>query len=85
MPGHYCATKKAAQDAYRIRNWALESTGEASKDADFDRGEGTSQALVKKNKGKEKAKDPNQDIGGTLTAMMDAINILGKKPESLNG
>ena len=63
----------------------MENAGEASKDADFDRGEGTSQALVKKSKGKEKAKDPDQDIGGTLAAMMDAINILGKKLESLNG
>ena len=86
MPGHYCAAKKAAQDAYRVRNRALESSGEASKDADFDRNAaGTSQALVKKDKGKEKAKDPNQDIGGTLAAMMDAINMLTKRIDSLNG
>ena len=86
MPGHYCAAKKAAQDAYCIRNRAMESTGKASKDTDFDQNAaGTSQALVKKDKGKEKAKDPDQDIGGTLASMMDMINIISKRLDSLNG
>ena len=85
MPGHMCTPKKAAQDAYRIQNRAMESTSEASKDADFDRGEGTSQVLVKKGKGKEKALSPDLDIGGTLAALMDAVNILRKRLDSLNG
>ena len=36
MPGHMCIPKKATQDAYCIQNRAMESTSEASKDADFD-------------------------------------------------
>ena len=63
----------------------MESTGKASKDADFDRGEGTSQALVKKGKGKEKALSPDLNIGGTLATLMDAVNILRKRLDSLNG
>ena len=85
MPGHMCTLKKVAQDAYCIWNRAMESTGKASKDADFDQGEGTSQALVKKGKGKEKALSPDPNIGGTLATLMDAVNILGKRLDSLNG
>ena len=85
MPGHYCAVKKAAQDTYRVHNRAMESTGEVSKDADFDQGVGTSQVLVKKDKGKEKAQAPNPDIGGTLASMIDLINIISKRLDSLNG
>ena len=69
----------------------MESTGKVSKDADFNQGEGTSQALVKKGKGKgkgkgkEKAPSPDPDIGGTLATLMDTVNILKKRLDSLNG
>ena len=63
----------------------MESTGKVSKDADFNQGEGTSQALVKKGKGKEKAPSPDPDIGGTLATLMDTVNILRKRLDSLNG
>ena len=81
MPGHFCPAKKAAQDAYKTCNRAIatEEQPEAltsreitlSKDA--------------KGKGKEKAQTPDQDIGGTLASMMDMINIITKRLDSLNG
>ena len=39
--------------------------------------------LVKK--GKEKAPPPDPDIRGMLATLMDAVNILQKKFNSLNG
>ena len=63
----------------------MESTGKVSKDADFNQGEGTSQAQVKKGKGKEKALSPDLNIRGTLATLMDTVNILGKRLDSLNG
>ena len=81
MPGHFCPAKKAAQDAYktRVRLTDTEPPPEASTSREV--------TLSKdaKGKGKEKAPPTDQDIGGALATMMDMINILGKRIDSLNG
>ena len=84
MPGHFCPAKKAAQDAYKARNRALEA--KASKEPPEP---STSREMTlskdAKGKGKERAQAPDQDIGGTLASIMDMINIVSKRLDSLNG
>ena len=82
MPGHFCPAKKAAQDAYKTRvrlteTQPAEEPPEASTSREV--------TLSKDAKGKGKAPPPDQDIGGALATMMDMINILGKRIDSLNG
>ena len=83
MPGHFCPAKKAAQDAYKTRV-RLTDTQPAESEPDSTSREVTLSKDAK-GKGKEKAPPPDQDIGGALATMMDMINILGKRIDSLNG
>ena len=82
MPGHFCPAKKAAQDAYKTRVRVTEAQPtEEPPEASTSR----EVTLSKDAKGKGKAPPPDQDIGGALATMMDMINILGKRIDSLNG
>ena len=84
MPGHFCPAKKAAQDAYKTRVHLTDAQGaEGEPEASTSREVTLSKDA--KGKGKEKAPPSDQDIGGALATMMDMINILGKRLDSLNG
>ena len=84
MPGHFCPAKKAAQDAYKTRIHLTEAQpAEQQPEASTSREVTLSKDA--KGKGKEKAPPSDQDIGGALATMMDMINILGKRLDSLNG
>ena len=84
MPGHFCPAKKAAQDAYKTCNRAVDAKStEEQPEASTSREVTLSKDA--KGKGKERAQTPNQDIGGTLASMMDMINIISKRLDSLNG
>ena len=77
MPGHFCPAKKAAQDAYKMRNHLTET-----RPADAEPEASTSREVTlskdAKGKGKEKAQTTDQDIGGVLATMMDMMNIMQK-------
>ena len=84
MPGHYCPAKKAAQDAYKTRV-RLTETQQAEGPPEASTSREVTLSKDAKGKGKEKAPPSDQDIGGALATMMDMINILGKRLDSLNG
>ena len=84
MPGHFCPAKKAAQDAYKTRV-RLTETQPAESEPEASTSREVTLSKDAKGKGKEKAPPPDQDIGGALATMMDMINILGKRIDSLNG
>ena len=54
MPGHFCPAKKATQDAYKMRNRALEAKNEEQPEASTSR----EITLSKDTKGKGKEKRP---------------------------
>ena len=84
MPGHFCPAKKAAQDAYKTRV-RLTDTQQAESEPEASSSREVTLSKDAKGKGKEKAPPSDQDIGGALATMMDMINILGKRIDSLNG
>ena len=84
MPGHFCPAKKAAQDAYKTRNRALEAKATEEKPEPSTSREMTLSKDAK-GKGKEKSPSTDQDIGGVLATMMDMMNIMQKRLDSLNG
>ena len=84
MPGHFCPAKKAAQDAYKTRVRMTE-TQPAEEQPETSTSREVTLSKDAKGKGKEKAPPSDQDIGGALATMMDMINILGKRIDSLNG
>ena len=84
MPGHFCPAKKAAQDAYKTRV-RLTDTQQAEEPPEASTSREVTLSKDAKGKGKEKAPPADQDIGGALATMMDMINILGKRIDSLNG
>ena len=84
MPGHFCPAKKAAQDAYKTRV-RLTETQQAEGPPEASTSREVTLSKDAKGKGKEKAPPTDQDIGGALATMMDMINILGKRLDSLNG
>ena len=84
MPGHFCPAKKAAQDAYKTCNRLMETRpAETSSEPSTLREMTLSKDA--KGKGKEKAQTTDQDIGGVLATMMDMMNIMQKRLDSLNG
>ena len=84
MPGHFCPAKKAAQDAYKTRVRLTEAQpAEQQPEASTSREVTLSKDA--KGKGKERAQTPDQDIGGVLATMMDMMNIMQKRLDSLNG
>ena len=84
MPGHFCPAKKAAQDAYKTRV-RLTETQQAEEPPETSTSREVTLSKDAKGKGKEKPPPSDQDIGGALATMMDMINILGKRLDSLNG
>ena len=84
MPGHFCPAKKATQDAYKTRV-RLTETQQAEPEPEASTSREVTLSKDAKGKGKEKAPPSDQDIGGALATMMDMINILGKRLDSLNG
>ena len=84
MPGHFCPAKKAAQDAYKTRV-RLTETQQAEEPPEASTSREVTLSKDAKGKGKERAPSSDQDIGATLAAMMDMMNIFGKRLDSLNG
>ena len=84
MPGHFCPAKKAAQDAYKTRV-RLTETQPAESEPEASTSREVTLSKDAKGKGKEKAQTTDQDIGGVLATMMDMMNIMQKRLDSLNG
>ena len=84
MPGHFCPAKKATQDAYKTRN-RLTETRPAETQPEASTSREVTLSKDAKGKGKEKAQTTDQDIGGVLATMMDMMNIMQKRLDSLNG
>ena len=85
MPGHFCPAKKAAQDAYKTRVRLTESRPAENKQPEASTSREVTLNKDAKGKGKEKAQTTDQDIGGVLATMMDMMNIMQKRLDSLNG
>ena len=75
VPGHFCLTKKAVQDPYKVWNWVADAVPTSTK-AEGSKKKG-------KGKGKERAMSTNPEIGKTLAQIMDTLNIHAKMFESL--
>ena len=84
MPGHFCPAKKAAQDAYKTCNRMTE-TRPTEEQPEASTSREVTLSKDAKGKGKEKAQTADQDIGGVLATMMDMMNIMQKRLDSLNG